>query len=90
VGVWSKKRVWLTRGGDCAGEEAAGPSGPTLPHWALDAGAPQPLLDEALRLAERIVEDAERGRVDLGELQRRARRLLAGTLPSPGDPDPLF
>src|SRR5213075_3033893 len=49
-----------------------------------DAAAGQPLLDEALKLAERIVEDAERGRVDIGELQRRARRLLAGTVPGPG------
>lgn len=37
------------------------------------------LLDEAVSLAERIVEDADRGRVDLGDLARRARRLLAGT-----------
>jgi hypothetical protein len=55
-----------------------------------DAAAREPLLDEALRLAERIVEDAEQGRVDIGELQRRARRLLAGTVAAPGDPDPLF
>jgi hypothetical protein len=55
-----------------------------------DAAAREPLLDEAVRLAERIVEDAEQGRVDIGELQRRARRLLEGTLPHPGEPDPLF
>jgi hypothetical protein len=55
-----------------------------------DAAAREPLLDEALRLAERIVEDAEQGRVDIGELQRRARRLLAGTVAGPGDSDPLF
>jgi hypothetical protein len=61
-----------------------------LQEMGQDAAAQQPLLDEALRLAERIVEDAEKGRVDIGELQRRARRLLAGTLPAPGDPDPLF
>jgi hypothetical protein len=55
-----------------------------------DAAASAPLLDEALKLAERIVEDAEQGRVDIGELQRRARRLLAGTVLQPGEPDPLF
>jgi hypothetical protein len=55
-----------------------------------DAAARQPLLDEALQLAERIVEDAEKGRLDLADLQRRARRLLAGTLPGPDEPDPLF
>ena len=35
-----------------------------------------PILDEALDLAERLVEQAESGRVDLGDLRRRARRLL--------------
>jgi hypothetical protein len=55
-----------------------------------DAAAREPLLDEALRLAERIVDDAEHGRVDFADLQRRARRLLAGTVAQPGDPDPLF
>jgi hypothetical protein len=38
-----------------------------------------PLLDEALALAERIVEDADKGRVDLGDLGRRARHLLERT-----------
>jgi hypothetical protein len=37
------------------------------------------VLDEALSLAERIVEDADKGRVDLGDLSRRARRLLEKT-----------
>ena len=55
-----------------------------------DAAAGQPLIDEALKLAERIVEDADRGRVDIGELQRRARRLLSGTVRGAGEPDPLF
>src|SRR5204862_5538683 len=35
-----------------------------------------PLIDDALDLAERLVEQAESGRVDLGDLRRRARRLL--------------
>ena len=55
-----------------------------------DAAAGQLLLDEALKLAERIVDDAEKGRVDIGELQRRARRLLAGTVTQSDEPDPLF
>jgi hypothetical protein len=38
-----------------------------------------PVIDEALALAERIVEDADKGRVDLGDLGRRARRLLEKT-----------
>ena len=47
------------------------------------------LVDEAVALAERIVEDAEKGRVDLGDLARRARHLLEATA-RPGDPDQLF
>jgi hypothetical protein len=46
------------------------------------------LLDEALALAERIVEDAQRGRVDLPDLSRRARHLLEST--SAPEDSPLF
>jgi hypothetical protein len=53
-----------------------------------DAGRPQ-LLDDAVALAERIVEDAEKGRVDLGDLGRRARRLLESTAKS-REGDQLF
>ena len=38
-----------------------------------------PIVDEALDLAERLAEQAEAGRVDLADLGRRARRLLAAT-----------
>jgi len=41
-----------------------------------DAAAGTPLIDDALELAERLVEQAGSGRVDLGDLSRRARRLL--------------
>src|ERR671911_186604 len=47
------------------------------------------ILDEALKLAERIVEDADKGRVDLNDLGRRARRLLEKTS-RPTDDDQLF
>jgi hypothetical protein len=41
-----------------------------------------PLLSEALQLAQRIVEDSEHGRFDVGEYARRSRRLLeASTRP---------
>jgi len=43
------------------------------------AAADAPLLDEALDLASRLAAAAEAGRVDLGDLGRRARRLLAST-----------
>jgi hypothetical protein len=48
-----------------------------------------PLLDEALELAERIAEQAETGRVDLADLGRRARRVLASTA-RPPEPQQLF
>jgi hypothetical protein len=54
-----------------------------------DAATTAPLLDDALALAQRIVEDADKGRVDLGDLSRRARRLLERTS-GEQDPDQLF
>jgi hypothetical protein len=47
------------------------------------------VLDGALDLAERLAAAAEEGRVDLGDLGRRARRLLASTA-RPVDTEPLF
>jgi hypothetical protein len=44
------------------------------------------VVDEALALAERIVQDAERGRVDLPELSKRARHLLESTATSTEQP----
>jgi hypothetical protein len=60
-----------------------------LHEMGQDAAAGTPLVDEAVSLAERIVADAERGRVDLGDLGRRARRLLEATA-RPGEADQLF
>jgi hypothetical protein len=48
-----------------------------------------PILGDALALAEKIVEDAESGRVDLNDLTRRARRLLEATS-RPSEPERLF
>jgi hypothetical protein len=53
-----------------------------------DSGRPH-IVDDAVALAERIVEDAERGRVDLADLGRRARKLLESTS-KPGDDNQLF
>jgi len=47
------------------------------------------LLDGALDLAERLVAAADEGRVDLSDLGRRARRLLAATA-KPGEAEQLF
>ena len=44
-----------------------------------DTVGASPIVDEALDLAERLAEQAEAGRVDLADLGRRARRLLAAT-----------
>ena len=44
-----------------------------------DAATQAPIVDEALDLAERLVTAADAGRVDLGDLGRRARHLLAAT-----------
>ena len=44
-----------------------------------NAAASTQVLDQALDLAERLVEQTQAGRVDLGDLSRRARRLLEAT-----------
>src|SRR5215203_6064305 len=46
------------------------------------AAADAPVLTEALDLAQRLATAAEAGRVDLGDLGRRARHLLAATTAS--------
>jgi len=48
-----------------------------------DASATSPVLDEALDLAERLANAVEQGRVDLGDLGRRARRVLQKTAGTP-------
>lgn len=52
-----------------------------------EAAADVPVLDEALDLAARLAAAAEAGRVDLSDLGRRARRVLASTTQPqlPGD-----
>src|SRR5918911_5434792 len=44
-----------------------------------DNAASSPIVDQALDLAERLAEQAQAGRVDLADLGRRARALLAAT-----------
>ncbi len=51
--------------------------------------ATSPVLDEALDLAERLAAAVEQGRVDLGDLGRRARRVLEKTASAP-EPEQLF
>jgi hypothetical protein len=42
-------------------------------------GGESALVDDALDLAQRVAEAAEQGRFDVGDLGRRARRLLEST-----------
>jgi hypothetical protein len=82
-----RTRVWIE---GVAEPIVAGRTERTILHeMGQDAATSAPLIDEALALAERIVEDADKGRVDLGDLSRRARRLLERTS-SPEDSDQLF
>ena len=46
------------------------------------------IVDEALDLAQRVADAAEQGKVDVVDLGRRARRLLAST--TQPDPEQLF
>jgi hypothetical protein len=54
-----------------------------------DAAVTSPIVDQALDLAERLAEQTQAGRVDLGDLGRRARRLLE-TTSKPDEPNKLF
>jgi hypothetical protein len=54
-----------------------------------DAVQSSRLLDDALAFAERVADDTDRGRVDLGDLGRRARRLLEASA-RPADSPKLF
>ena len=73
-GSGRRTRVWV----DGIGEPvvASRTERTVLHEMGQDAAAGSRLIDDALDLAERLVEQAESGRVDLGDLGRRARRLL--------------
>ena len=55
----------------------------------MDQSARSQLVDQAIELAERLVQQTESGRVDLADLSRRARRLLEATT-KPPEPEKLF
>src|SRR3954464_5482155 len=50
-----------------------------LADMGQDPAFHNPLLDDALELAERLAEQSQSGKVDLADLGRRARRLLEAT-----------
>ena len=61
----------------------------TILHDMGHQGGDSAVLDGALDLAERLASAAEEGRVDLADLGRRARRVLASTA-RPADNEQLF
>ena len=61
-----------------------------LHEMGQEAAAATPIIDDAIDLAERLVAAADAGRVDLGDLGRRARRLLETTTSQQGDEGHLF
>ncbi len=78
-----RTRVWVEGIGDPI---VASRTERTILHdMGQDAAAQAPIVDDALDLAERLVNAVEAGRVDLGDLGRRARRLLAATTGAPGE-----
>jgi hypothetical protein len=60
-----------------------------LAEMGHDTSQLNPVLDDALDLAERLANAVEEGRVDLGDLGRRARRVLEKTA-RPADAEQLF
>ena len=81
-----RTRVWV-EGID--GPLVASRTERTILHDMGHEGGDSAVLDGALDLAERLAAAAEEGRVDLGDLGRRARKLLASTA-RPAETEPLF
>src|SRR5262249_49429972 len=80
-GGGSRTRVWVEGMGEPI---VASRTERTILHdMGQDAAAQTPIVDDAVDLAQRLVAAADPGRVDLGDLGRRARRLLAATTGSP-------
>ena len=61
----------------------------TILHDMGHEGGDSAVFDQALDLAERLAAAADEGRVDLGDLGRRARRVLAATA-RPQEAEQLF
>jgi hypothetical protein len=78
-----RTRVWVEGIGDPL---VASRTERTILHaMGEDAATQSSVMDEALDLAERLVTAADAGRVDLGDLGRRARRVLEATSGSSPD-----
>jgi hypothetical protein len=78
-----RTRVWVEGVGDPL--VASRTEQAILHAMGQDAASQASSMDEALDLAARLVAAADAGRVDLGDLGRRARRLLQATSGSSTD-----
>ncbi|MEX2614378.1 MAG: hypothetical protein WD380_12435 [Gaiellaceae bacterium] len=81
-----RTRVWIE---GIEGAVVASRTERTILHDMGHEAGDSLLLDQAIDLAERLAAAAEEGRVDLGDLGRRARRVLAATA-RPADTEQLF
>jgi hypothetical protein len=73
-----RTRVWVEGVGDPI--VASRTERTILGEMGQEAAADVAVVDDALTLARRIVEGSEQGRLDLADLNRRARRLLELTV----------
>jgi hypothetical protein len=82
-----RTRVWIEGVPDPI---IAGRTERTILHeMGQEAAANAQIIDQSLDLAERIAAGAESGQINLGDLGRRARRLLESTA-KPQDDEKLF
>ena len=82
-----RTRVWVE--GIPAAIVASRTERTILAEMGQDSSGASAVLDDALDLAERLANAVEQGRVDLGDLGRRARRVLEKTT-KPAEPEQLF
>jgi len=86
-GTGQRTLVWVE---GIADPIVAGRTERTILHdMGQDVAAGTAVLDDAMDLAERLANAVDEGRVDLGDLGRRARKLLEASA-RPADAEKLF
>jgi hypothetical protein len=83
-----RTKVWVEGIGEAI--IASRTEGTILRDMGQEAAIDSSLVDEAIDLAARLAAAAEAGRVDLSDLGRRARRILAATTAPEGSEQTLF
>lgn len=83
-----RTKVWVEGIGEAI--IASRTEGTILRDMGQEAAIDASLVDEAIDLAARLAAAAEAGRVDLSDLGRRARRILAATTAPEGSEQTLF